>query len=356
MLEMIREAEQELLHYPERSMGYYVKRRLKLIMGRGAEPVDKINWPNGLLAKGLIDYYLGHMNSEEAREIRETLQTYYDGWIKSGHKMYYLDDALSGLALIELHQITGEERYKQAADEMMRFLSFHITDKAGSLLYRPNQKNGYIFADSIGMICPFLCKYGNLYGDAKATHLAVTQIQNFIDFGMDSKTGLPYHGYKFEDGLKYGIIGWGRAVGWLMMGMSESLAFMEELSPDYEYIKQIYRRLVDKVESYQLENGLYCWQLGAKEGPVDTSATAMILYSIAQSLNLKVLIGIHKSRMVRGKEALFSLVKEGKLDHCLAECQGFSMYPQVYGAYPWSLGPALSLFAITDDKNKEKKV
>ena len=355
MLEMIKEAQQELLHYPERSMGYYVKRRLKLIMGRGAEPIDKINWPNGLLAKGLIDYYIGHKNSDQAREIREVLQAYFDGWIKNGHKMYYLDDALSGMALIELHQITGEERYRQAADEMMRFLSFHITDKAGSLLYRPNQKNGFVFVDSIGMICPFLCKYGHTYGDAKAIGLAVTQIQNFVDFGMDGKTGLPYHGYKFEDGLKYGIIGWGRAVGWLMIGMSESLAFMDETSPDYEYIKQIYRRLVDKVESYQLENGLYCWQLGAKEGPVDTSATAMILYSIAQSLNMKVLIGIHRSRMLRGREALLGMVKEGKLDNALAECQGFSLYPQVYGAYPWSLGPALSLFAVTSEEKDKKK-
>jgi len=350
MLEMVKEAEQELLHYPERNAGYYIKRRLRLIMGKGAEPIDKINWPNGLLAKGLADYYTAHKSEEEALGIREALQAYYDGWIRGGCKIYYLDDALSGVGLIELHQMTGEERYKKAADEMVRFLSFHITDKAGSLLYRPNQKNGYVFADSIGMICPFLCKYGSTYGDAKAIQLAVTQIQNFIDFGMDPKTGLPYHGYQFESGLKYGIIGWGRAVGWLMAGMSESLSCMDEGSPDYEYIKQIYRRLVDKVESYQLENGLYCWQLSAREGPADTSATAMILYSIAQSLNRKVLIGIHRSRMVRGREALFGMVKEGKIDHCLAECQGFSMYPQVYGAYPWSLGPALSLFSITENK------
>lgn len=349
MLEMVKEAEHELLHYPERSAGYYIKRRLKMIMGRGAEPVDKINWPNGLLAKGLADYYMTHKSSEEARGIRETLQTWYDGWIKGGHKMYYLDDALSGMALIDLHEITGEEKYKQAADEIARFLAYHITDKAGSLPYRPGQKNGYVFADSIGMICPFLSKYGSTYGDAKSIHLAATQIQNFIDFGMDAKSGLPYHGYQFDSGVKYGIIGWGRAVGWLMMGMSESLAFMEEGNPDYEFIKQIYRRLVDKVESYQLENGLYCWQLVAREGPVDTSATAMILYSIAQSLNMKVLIGIHKSRMLRGREALLGMVKEGKIENALAECQGFSMYPQVYGAYPWVLGPALSLFSITSE-------
>ena len=33
------------------------------------------------------------------------------------------------------------------------------------------------------------------------------------------------------------------------------------------------------------------WQLGAKEGPVDTSATAMILYAIARSLQTNVLMG-----------------------------------------------------------------
>lgn len=135
-----------------------------------------------------------------------------------------------------------------------------------------------------------------------------------------------------------------------MLGMSESLAYIEESRPSYEVIKQAYRRLVDKVEAYQLKGGMYSWQLAAKEGPADTSATAMILYAIARSLENKVLIGIHKSRMVRGREALWDSVREGKIYGCLAECQGFGMYPQIYGAYPWSLGPALSLFAISEEE------
>lgn len=350
MLEMVKEAEYELLNYPKRNVGYYLKRSLKLLTGRKVEPIDKINWPTGLLAKSLADYYMEHKNSEEARVILNVLKKYYDRWIDKSHKMYYLDDAVSGMALIDLHQITGEEKYKQAAEKIAKFLFEHETDGAGSLPYRPEQKNGYIFADGIGMVCPFLCKYGSTYGDMNAINLAVTQIQNFVDFGMDPKTGLPYHGYEYESGVKYGIIGWGRAVGWLMLGMSESLAYMENTRPSYEPIKQAYRRLVDKVEAYQLEGGLYSWQLGAKDGPVDTSATALILYAIARSLETKVLIGIHKSRMVRGREALWNSVKEGKIYGCLAECQGFCMYPQVYGAYPWSLGPALSLFVTTEEK------
>ena len=54
--------------------------------------------------------------------------------------------------------------------------------------------------------------------------------------------------------------------------------------------------------------------------------------------------------MMRGREALWNCVKEGKIYGCLAECHGFSMYPQVYGAYPWSLGPALSLFVMTKEQ------
>lgn len=352
MLEMVKEAEYELLNYPKRTAGYRLKRTAKKLAGKSVEPLDKINWPNGLLAIGLMDYYMQNKNTEEARVITDCLKKYYDRWIKKRHKLYFVDDMVSGMALIDLHQITGEEKYKQAAEAMVQFLYHHERDGAGSFLYRPNQENQFIFADMIGMVCPFLCKYGSTYGDDNAIKLAVIQIQNFIGCGMDEKTGLPYHGYQYESGVKYGIIGWGRAVGWLMLGMSGTLIYLSEHDSGYETIKQAYRRLVDKVEAYQLEGGLYSWQLGTKDGPVDTSATGMILYSIAQSLEHKILIGIHKSRMARGRDALLGSVKDGKIYGALAECQGFGMYPQNYGAYPWSLGPALSLFAMTGEEEK----
>ena len=259
MKEMVKEAKYGLLNYPERSPGYYLKRSVKMAAGRKMEPIDKINWPNGLLAIGLVEYYKRHRNSEEAREIQDCLKKYYDRWIAGKCRMYYVDDALSGIALLELYGMTGDEKYKQAADTMARFLLCHETDATGSLPYRPGQKNGHIYADMIGMVCPFLCKYGCVSENEKAVRLAVSQINNFINFGMDARTNLPYHGYHYKSGVKYGIIGWGRAVGWLMLGMSETLEYIRETHPDYESIKQSYRRIVDKVEAYQLENGLYSW-------------------------------------------------------------------------------------------------
>ena len=46
MLEMVKAAEYDLLHYPERKMGYGLKRTIKILTGRKVEPPDKINWPN----------------------------------------------------------------------------------------------------------------------------------------------------------------------------------------------------------------------------------------------------------------------------------------------------------------------
>ena len=125
MVEMVRKAQDQLLHYPRRSAGSEVKRMIRQLLGQKVAPKDSFNWPNGLLAKALIDYYYAHQNSEEAREIQDALKKYCDRFIHRKYKMYYLDDALSGLALIELHQMTKDEKYKQAADALARYLCPH---------------------------------------------------------------------------------------------------------------------------------------------------------------------------------------------------------------------------------------
>ena len=54
MIEMVKEAERELINYPGYTGTYYIKRALKQICGRKVPPADKFNWPNGLLACRLL--------------------------------------------------------------------------------------------------------------------------------------------------------------------------------------------------------------------------------------------------------------------------------------------------------------
>lgn len=349
---MLDQAQYELLNYPHRSFGYYLAKPFKLLSGRDNDPNDRLAYSNAVLAKAMMDYYKKHINSEEAREILAIVKRYYSRWSMGGRKVYSLEDAYGGMAMMDMHQITGDDRYKEGADIILKqFIMSAETDDAGALISKKTATGRYVYAEYIGYVCPFLAKYGSLYEDMAATNLAVSQIENFINRAMDEKTVLPYHGYDVDTGMKMGVIGWGQAVGMLLIGMSETLNYMEPDDFGYENIRQTYRRIVDKVESYQAEGGLYHWQLSTKEGPADTAGTAMILYSIAQALESKVLIGIHKSRMLRGVEALKACIQEdGTLPGAGAYSPEFNNYPMQYDAYPWALGPALSLLTMVEEE------
>jgi rhamnogalacturonyl hydrolase YesR len=344
---MVDEAIKQLKIGPQRSL----KEQVRQMAGKQVAPLDCINWPSGLLTQALVAYYWNNLNAEISLVIKHALIKYYQRFIKSKQGFYYLDNAQAGYALIDLHQITEEEVYKTVLDDLAAFLKEHPVDEEGSLPYRPRQSeydNGHlhIYADGLGMACPFLARYGHTYGDPGAIALAVKQILNFCKNGMDSRTGLPYHGYDFKSKISHGIIGWGRACGWLMIGMVECLIYMDQETSEFEEIKQYFRHLVDKVEAYQRDDGLYPWLLTAKEGHFDTSATAMISYAIARGLQYDLIISIHRSRMLRGRDALLAMAEDGLIYNCLAECGGFGIYPQIYDAYPWSLGPTLSLCSV----------
>lgn len=346
LTKLINQAQYDLLNFPGRGLGKRVK-----MAGRR----DPMGFPQAVLAKGMMDYYKIHINSEEAKEILDVVKRYYDRWIFRGMKIRNIDDAYAGMALLDLFQITKKEKYKEAADKLVDFLKEAPTDETGSFIYRPEENRGYVYAEGIGMTCPFLVKYGSLFGDFDAINIAVTQINNYMQLGMDEKSLLPYHGYDSSNGMKMGIIGWGNATGILMLGMSETLHYLNPEFQETEIIRMAYRRMVDKVEAYQMDGGLYNWCLNAKEGPADTGASAMILASIAQAIKDKALIGIHKSRMLRGVEAIKACIQEdGTLPGASVLSPGFNVYPIEFNSYPWSIGPAISLLVLVNDEPVEQ--
>ena len=94
----------------------------------------------------------------------------------------------------------------------------------------------------------------------------------------------------------------------------------------------------------QRQDGSFAWQLEAVEGPADTSATGMICAGLRQGIALGIFRGEkYENALKAGRHALERSVRDGRVYQCSGECEGFSQYPQRYGAYPWSLGPALEV-------------
>lgn len=367
MRTMEKEAIHELFHYHDKNMKNRCKDFLKKAAGRYVPPKDDIFWDIGLLANGLMELWIrrewsvrnriGDVQAGSGRQregnqedkILPALRKYFDRWIRKKMPVYYLDDALCGVVLLWLYEVTAEEKYKIGADRLADYLqdlAKKEADAAGSIPYRPAQKNGHVYVDGIGMMCPFLAMYGVKCGEEKALHLALEQIYNMLEYGMDEKTGLPYHGFQYEKREKCGIIGWGRAVGWFLMGMKGVLCQLSMEAEEYGKLEDSFWKLLVAAMSYQREDGGFSWQLEAMEGPADSSATAMIAQAMQFGVNLRIAQTRKEEVERRLRLAIVFLEeseKDGKIFKCLGECMGFSQYPQVYGAYPWSLGTALGL-------------
>ena len=336
----------------------------KDILHRDLQNPDMIRWPKGMLLLGLL----------RAGDI-ETACEYLDRWIEPGADITSIEDVLAGQTIMELAEkqhgksesaISISDRrisvYTDCSDNMAKYLVSCECDEEGSLPYSIKAHNEHIYADSIGMICPFLMMYGIKNGQQKYIDMALQQINNFMKNAIDDKTGLPYHGYRYKDHEKYGIIGWGRAAGWLMMGMSGCLraADIKERKAaagqsadlvdcnDMRELKKYYNDMANVLIDHQREDGLWGWNIADLDSQDDTSASAMILYSLSQYPMDKGKSGINGTSEVlqRGIHGLEKYITtDGKVMQCQAECGGFGIYPERFGSYPWSVGMTLAFFA-----------
>lgn len=343
--ELIEETKYELFHYPvttkKQDVKYVIKR---LIKPKDTPKRDSFFWTHAMLTQAL----------EQAEEL-DTLKKYYDAWIEKGIPIYNVDNIMNGYSLLYVYEKTGDVKYKQAAEKLYEWVCDYKKQMGNPLPYRKHHPT-HVYVDGLGMVVPFLCRYGAIFHNPDAIKLGMSQIFTFLKYGMDEVTGLPYHGYDTKTKVKQGIIGWGRAAGWIMLALADSMEYLPESNAKRE-MEKAFEQLIEAACKYFREDGYFSWQLSAIEGPKDTSATAMIGYAVKKGMNCteniqKQYLCYHgqlstiSEILEQIKAALLSSCKNRKIHDCSGECEGFSQYPQVYGAYPWSLGPGLRLLLM----------
>lgn len=359
--QLISEAKKELAVIPE--IPFYVTAKEwvdKNIRKRLVAPHDMICWPKGCLAMGLV-----------ACGQTEAVWDHFMKWTKKKSPLYTVDDMLMGQAFLdipdawknreELGRYVDLYHYEQNLHKMMAFLYAHEKDENGCLPYRPLHKTYHNYADAIGMICPFACGYAVRYQDPQAAKLANKQIRNFLQYGLDENTGLPYHIYKYlGDGNseQLGQIGWGRGFGWIAYGLAKSLAYLEKdplhFSKIYEEMLEEMKMLLRLANRFVNEEGLFLASFTDKESPTDTSASAMILHAYQYMVCMysrmdkreaedEAFFVEIKERYEKGLAALEKYCIDGKVMQAQSECIAVGVYGDKYDSYPWSVGMTLSL-------------
>lgn len=229
-------------------------------------------------------------------------------------KEYKLDDILPGRVVLYLHDETGDDKYKSIADTLMLHLSQQPKTSDGGYWHKeiyPYQ----MWLDGIFMADVFSMQYANAYNVPEWYDESIHQIKLIYEHTLDPATGLLYHGWDEsknpvwahpEKGTSPEF--WGRAVGWYLMALVESLDFIPEDHPERKEVIKILQDLSAAVRKYQDPQSKLWYQVldkGNQPGNwIETSCSAMFAFAFAKGYRLGFLDETYIATAIEAFDAL----------------------------------------------------
>ena len=260
-----------------------------------------------------------------------------------------VDAVMKGYPLLYLAEIDGVSRYRHAADTLFDYLrTTYPKASDGSLRYTWDMET--VLVDSLGMVCPFLTRYGALYGRSDSIEMAVRQISQFVRQNVDADTHLPYHAYYPDGPKRLGMQGWGRGTGWYMVGLVDTLVDLPRQHPDYPLILGAYQTTAVSLREFQRSDGHWGWAILLRGAHYDSSATAFLGYSLIRGLRAGILEPSYLAVVQKAIHALIGATTDGGIiQGSLADCPGVGLYPVAFGPQPWLQGMACAFASLYAD-------
>lgn len=208
---------------------------------------------------------------------------------------FNIDNINPGKSVIALWQLTGEERYRKAADILRDQLNDHPRTSDGGFWHKKRYPM-QMWLDGLYMGAPFYAEYTELFGEAADFDDVVKQFQLMDEHGYDAGSGLYFHGWDESRNPEWAnpVTGtssnfWGRGLGWFSMALVDVLDFIPEDHSGRADLIKILNKVADGVVKHQdPESGLW-WQVldqGGREGNyLEATASSMFVYSMTKGMN-----------------------------------------------------------------------
>lgn len=199
--------------------------------------------------------------------------------------MKELDDCGAiGSALIKAYRKNPDPRYRVAIDIVAEFISKKMTRLPDGTLARRRPQWPTVWSDDAYMSIPFLAQMGDLTGDRRYFDDATHQVIKYAEHLMDS-SGLFDHAWFVNAGEADRPIHWARGSAWVVMATAELLSVLPENHPNRAKVLTIFQTAVKGHAAFQSGSGLFHQVLDRSDSYLETSATAMIAFSIARGVN-----------------------------------------------------------------------
>lgn len=251
----------------------------------------------GVVLKGIEGVWYRTGERKYFEHIKNSIDAFVneDGTIRSySVEEYNIDHVLTGRMILFLYKVTGQEKYRKAADLLRSQLKTHPRTNEGGFWHKkiyPYQ----MWLDGLYMGEPFYVEYASTFGEQDAFNDIANQFVWMEKHARDAKTGLLYHGWDESKQQRWankttGLSPhfWGRAMGWYAMGLVDTLDYFPKSHPRRAELVAILNREAEAIKKYQdAKSGLW-WQIldkGSEKGNyLESSCAAMFVYALAKGV------------------------------------------------------------------------
>lgn len=265
----------------------------------------KWNYIDGCMTNSLIELYKLTGDKKIYKFVKDYIDYFVqeDGTIKTYEpEKYSTDDIAEGRTLFSLYDLSGEEKYRKAIENIYQQIKGQPRTKEGNFWHKqiyPNQ----IWLDGLYMAQPFYLTYETRFNKMENYNDIIGQIKNVRKLMFDEKKKLYYHGYDSSKSIfwadpKTGLSKnfWLRAIGWYTVCLADcSEIINQQMYDEYRTITTILKEIIDSLLTYQDPKTKMFYQVvdkGGMEGNyVETSGSAMIAYSILKGVRMGILPG-----------------------------------------------------------------
>jgi unsaturated rhamnogalacturonyl hydrolase len=234
---------------------------------------------------------------------------------------YNIDEVSQGRLLFGMYERTADERYRRAADLLRQQLRTQPRTPEGGFWHKqiyPQQ----MWLDGLYMGEPFYAEYAAAFDEPAVFDDVAKQFLLVARHTRDARTGLMYHAWDAARAQPWADTAtglsphfWGRAMGWYMVGVVETLDHFPADHPDRAAIIQTLRDAAEAVARVQDPvTGLW-WdvldQPNRAGNYLEASASSMFVYALAKGARLGYLAPGYRQVADRGFGGLLSnLVRE----------------------------------------------
>jgi rhamnogalacturonyl hydrolase YesR len=247
------------------------------------------NWGEGVMLSGMMRAYQLTKDPRYLKFVRNFADYWHEQGIASTlRKRGYCGHWGPGHAILMLYEVTKDKRHLELADQINTFmLTKAERTKDGGLSHFNGKPQ--LWVDTLDMCCPVFSHSARIKGEPKLQAEAVRQLDIFAKHLQDTKTGMFYHMWDERSGKRTPSY-WARGNGWVVMSYTEVLKHEKPDSPARKRLTAAFeKQLASIVPLQDRRSGLWRTVLDQPDTYLETSASAMFLFALAECRNRKLI-------------------------------------------------------------------